>query len=107
MPAALVAASATPAAADTPAAWGEVPDVSALGFLLVLVIFPVGLALVIGLLSLLPSLARDKGYESGAGWRGDPEWFGSPSKGVHAADAVTPEQLEAGSKGSGGTSASW
>lgn len=100
-------ASAPPAAADTPTAWDDPPEVSVLGFLLVLVILPVGLALVIALLSVLPSLAGDKGYEQGASWRGDPEWFGSPTKGVAAADDVTAEQLEAGGKGSGGTSGSW
>lgn len=102
----VLAASAAPAAADTPTAWEQPPEVSVLGFLLVLVILPVGLALVIALLSVLPSLAGDKDYEGG-GWRGDAEWFGAPTKGVGAADSVTPEQLEASSKGSGGTSASW
>ncbi len=102
----VLAASAAPASADTPTAWEQPPEVSVLGFLLVLVILPVGLALVIALLSFLPSLAGDKDYEGGS-WRGDPEWFGAPTKGVKAADAVAPEQLEASSKGSGGTSGSW
>lgn len=106
VPAAVVMAAASPAAADTPAAWGEVPDVSVLGFLLVLVILPVGLFLVIALLAFLPSL-RDTGYEPGAAWRGEPEWFGSPRKGLAAADEVTPEQLAVGREGTGGTSGSW
>lgn len=103
----VLAASAAPASADTPVAWDQPPEVSVLGFLLVLVILPVGLALVVALLSVLPSLAGDKDYEAGGSWRGDPEWFGAPTKGVGAADSVSPEQLEASSKGSGGTSGSW
>ena len=75
-----------PAAADTPAAWEQAPDVSVLGFLLVLLIIPIGAAAVIALLAVLPSMARDKGYEPGQSWRGQPEWFGGPTKGVGAAD---------------------
>ena len=97
----------SPAAADTPKGWEEAPDVSPLGYLLVLVIIPVGLAVVLTLLTVLPSLARDRGYEPGQSWRGDSEWFGGPTKGVQAADQVTPEQIEARSKGTGGTSAGW
>ena len=95
------------ASADTPERWEQAPDVSILGFLLVLVIIPLGVAAVVVLLAVLPSLTRDKGYEPGAAWRGEPEWFGGPTKGLGAADEVSPQQLEAGSKGAGGTSASW
>ena len=96
-----------PASADTPDRWEQSPDVSILGFLLVLVIIPLGVAAVVALLAVLPSLTRDRGYEPGAAWRGEPEWFGGPTKGLSAADDVSPQQLEAGSKGAGGTSASW
>jgi hypothetical protein len=78
-----------------------------LEFLLVLVIFPLALAAIIALLTVLPSMAFDKGYQPGQSWRGEPEWFGGPTKGVKSADEVTPEQIEARSKGTGGTSASW
>jgi hypothetical protein len=103
----LVGGTAGPAAADTPVTWEEVPEVSVLGFLLVLVILPVGLAAIIALLTVLPSMARDRGYEPGASWRGDAEWFGAPTRGVAAADDVTAEQLAAGSKDAGGTSGRW
>lgn len=103
----LAGAAVHPAAADTPAAWEQAPDVSVLGFLLVLVIIPVGVAAVVALLTVLPSMARDKGYEQGAAWRGEPEWFGGPTKGLSAADDVTPAQVEAAGKGSGSTSAHW
>ena len=103
----LASAATVPASADTPAAWEQAPDVSVLGFLLVLVIIPLGIAAVVALLTVLPSMARDKGYEPGAAWRGEPEWFGGPTKGLGAADHLTPEQVESASKGSGSTSAHW
>lgn len=103
----LCAALVTPATADTPAAWDEPPDVSPLGFLLILVIIPLGIAAVLALLTVLPSLAGDRGYEPGQSWRGEAEWFGGPTKGVKSAAEVTPEQIESRSKDTGGTSASW
>jgi hypothetical protein len=103
----LGAALVSPAAADTPEAWEKAPDTSPLGFLLVLVIIPLGVAAVLALLTVLPSLASDKGYEPGQAWRGESEWFGGPTQGVKSADEVTPEQIESRSKNTGGTSASW
>lgn len=103
----LGAALFSPAAADTPAAWEEAPATSPLGFLLVLVIIPLGIAAVLVLLTVLPSLAGDRGYEPGQSWRGEAEWFGGPTKGVKSAAEVTPEQIESRSKDTGGTSASW
>jgi hypothetical protein len=103
----LGAALVSPAAADAPSAWDQPPEVTPLEFLLVLVIFPLGLAAVIALLTVLPSMAFDKGYQPGQSWRGEPEWFGGPTKGVTAAHEVTPEQIESRSKGTGGTSAGW
>jgi hypothetical protein len=103
----LCAAVATPATADVPAAWDQSPDVSPLGFLLILVIIPLGIAAVLTLLTILPSLTRDKGYEPGQSWRGESEWFGGPTKGVQSAAEVTPEQIESRSKDTGGTSARW
>ena len=98
-----------PASADTPdsASWETPPDVSPLGYLLVLAILPLGAAAVIALLAVLPSIIGDKGYEPGQSWRGDTEWFGGPTKGVKAADEVTPDQIEQSSEGSGGTSGRW
>ena len=58
-------------------------------------------------LALLPSLASDRGYEPGQSWRGESEWFGGRTKGVQTADEVTPDQVEASSKDSGGTSGRW
>jgi hypothetical protein len=103
----LAGGAVAPAVAAEPDAWETAPDVSPLGFLLIVVIFPLGAAAVITLLAVLPSLASDRGYQPGQAWRGEPEWFGGPTKGVKSADEVTPEQLEARSKDTGGTSARW
>ena len=103
----LAAAAVTPAAAAVPEGWETAPSVSALDFLLVILIIPLGIALVLTLLTILPSLTRDRGYEPGQSWRSDAEWFGGPTKGVKSADEVTPEQIESRSKDTGGTSAGW
>jgi predicted phage tail protein len=103
----LGAALLVPAAADTPSEWETAPTVSPLSYLLVLLVIPLALAGVIVVLALLPSLAHDRGYEPGQSWRGESEWFGGPTKGVATADEVTPEQVEASSKDSGGTSGQW
>ena len=103
----LGAALVSPAAAEAPTTWEPQPEVTLLEFMLVLVIIPLGLAAVIALLTVLPSMAFDKGYQPGQSWRGEPEWFGGPTKGVQSADEVTHEQIESRSKSTGGTSASW
>jgi hypothetical protein len=106
---ALVAVVALPAvaSADTPAAWRDEPHVSGLEYLLVLVLIPVGLALVISLLASLPYMIRDRGYEPGQSWRAEAEWFGGPRKGVEAAGDLSPQQIETAESGRGGTSGKW
>lgn len=93
--------------ADRPQDWSKAPHVSGLDFLVVLVLIPLGLAAVITLLVSLPSLIRDRGYQPGQSWRGESEWFGGPGAGVSAAADVSPEQLEASSRDTGGTSGTW
>jgi hypothetical protein len=93
--------------ADRPQGWSKAPHVSGLDFLVVLVLIPLGLAAVISLLVSLPSLVRDRGYQPGQSWRGESEWFGGPGAGVTAAADVSPEQLEASSRDTGGTSGTW
>jgi hypothetical protein len=107
--AALIALVATPAiaAADTPAAWDKQPHVSGLQYLVVLVLIPGGLALLISLLAVLPSIISDSGYAPGRSWRAEAEWFGGPQKGVGAADNLSPQQIEAAESGRGGTSGQW
>jgi hypothetical protein len=105
--AAVVVALPALASADTPEAWQQDPHVSGLDFLLVLVLIPVGLALVISLLATLPSMIRDRGYEPGQSWRAEAEWFGGPRKGVEAAEELSPQQVESAESGRGGTSGQW
>lgn len=94
-------------AADTPQGWEKEASVSGLQYLVVLLLIPLGLAAVIALLVSVPSLASDRGYQPGQSWRGESEWFGGPRTGVAAAEEVTPEQLEASSRETGGTSGRW
>jgi hypothetical protein len=93
--------------ADTPQGWEKAPSVSGLHYVVVLVLLPLGLAAVIALLVTVPSLVSDRGYQPGQSWRGESEWFGGPRAGVTAAADVTPEQLEASSRDTGGTSGRW
>ncbi len=56
---------ATPALADVPQGWSNPKPVSALDWLLVLLIIPIGLAAVIVLLVAGPGLLRGKGFTGG------------------------------------------
>lgn len=103
----LAGAASFPASADTPANWEQPPAVSGLDFLIVLVLIPLGVAAVLTLLTVLPSMSKSRAYEPGQAWRGQTEWFGGPTKGVAAADGASPEEIESGSRESGGSSARW
>jgi succinate dehydrogenase hydrophobic anchor subunit len=95
------------ASADTPADWEKAPAVSGFDFLLVLLLIPLGLALVISFLAFVPSFVGDQGYQPGQSWRGESEWFGGPRKGIAAADEVTSDRLEAAASDTGSTSGKW
>lgn len=100
---------ASPAAAQAAPPEGWTPtEPSALQFLLVLLIFPLGLFLVIAVLSMLSSAGTSGRYTPGLAWRNEDEWFGGPRAGVDAADRVDPAAIE-GAEGSdrGGASARW
>jgi hypothetical protein len=97
----------SPAWADEPKSWETAPDVSAFDYVMLLLILPLCAAAVITLLTLVPLLISDRGYQPGQSWRSQVEWFGGPTKGVKAADEVTREQVEARSRDTGGTSGSW
>jgi hypothetical protein len=93
---------AAPAFADRPAGWDQAPHVSAIKYLLVLLIIPGGIALLISLLVMLPSLVRGDSYHPGETWAGGDEWFGGPSKGVEAARSGQPTDEAAGERGGAG-----
>lgn len=102
---------AGPAVASPPEAWAESGPVSPMNFLLLLAIIPLGLAAVISLLALLPSMmGSGSTYQPGLAWRNEPEWFGGRRevKGEESSDtkAVTGADAEpAGERG--GASAHW
>lgn len=105
----MVLAAPLAAMAEPPSDWPNAPHVSGLQFLVVLFLIPLGLAVVISVLTVLPSMIRDKGYEPGQAWRSEAEWFGGPRQGV---DAEKAGQIEQGTPESaegeqGGTSARW
>ena len=64
------------ASADTPADWKNDPRVSALDWALVLVLIPVGIAVIITLLVMVTN--RGDSYQPGEAWEGKDEWFGGP-----------------------------
>ena len=64
------------ASADTPADWKSDPKVTALDWSLVLVLIPVGIAVIITLLVLVTN--RGDSYQPGEAWQGKDEWFGGP-----------------------------
>jgi hypothetical protein len=106
-PAALILVGAAPAFAARPEQWEPTPDVSALEALMVIVLIPLGLALVISLLAAIPSMARsEKGYHPGLAWRHEPEWFGGPRDGLEKADRSDPEAIESAGE-RGGASGHW
>ncbi|GGF57926.1 hypothetical protein GCM10011519_34790 [Marmoricola endophyticus] len=87
--------------ADEPVGWESVQSVSGLQFFLVLLLIPLGLAIVISLVVALPSVIRGSSYENGEIWAGDDEWFGGPKDGVEK--GTDPARLEsAGEQGGAG-----
>lgn len=92
---------ASPALADTPIGWPDAPDVSALDFLLVVLLIPLGLAIVIALAAALPDIIRGDAYRKGELYTGEDQWFGGPRQGI----APGADAADASDKG--GASARW
>lgn len=105
-PALLLPLVAAPALAAPPEAWPDADPVGALDFLLVLLLIPLGLALLIALLAYLPSMAKGEKYTPGRSWRGESQWFGGPKDGLEAADKVDLH-AEGAETDRGGASARW
>ena len=87
------------AVADTPAAWDDAPDHGFFAYLLVLILIPAGIALVVSLLTVLPSLIKGEKHEPGDAWRSDDEWFGGPRKGIEAPDTQGADAAKGGASG--------
>lgn len=92
-----------PALAAPPSTWPEPEPVSALDYLLVLLVIPLGLALLITVLAYVPVMVKGERYTPGRAWRNENEWFGGPSGGLEASDkAEVPADADRG-----GASARW
>lgn len=102
-PVVLVPAVAAPALAAPPSTWPDPEPVGALDYLMVLLIIPLGLALLITLLAYVPSMVKGEKYTPGRAWRNENEWFGGPKDGLEATDTTeVPADAERG-----GASARW
>lgn len=94
-----VVAGATPALADVPENWSNPAPMSVGHLLVIIVAIPVGLALVISLLAVLPGLVRGEGLTGG---HAGGEWLGGPRQGTAELAGPDDEGTEAG-----GASARW
>ncbi len=97
----MLVGTAGTAYADTPASWADAPEHGAFDYLLLLLLIPAGLAVIITLLTVLPSLIHGESHEKGDAWRTEEEWFGGPRDGLQTSDR---EGTEAGK---GGASGNW
>lgn len=101
-PAAALPLVAAPAFAAPPEAWPQADSVSGFDFLLVLLLIPLGAAIVIAVLASVPALIGGNKRGSVEAWRSEKEWFGGPKDGVEAAEKAEPTEGERG-----GASARW
>lgn len=93
--------SGGPAGANVPEGWSNPESVDALHMLALLVGIPLGLALVIILLTIAPALARGEKFTH-SNSAPDAEWFGGPRNGTQE----LPAPDDADSK-AGGSSGRW
>jgi hypothetical protein len=103
----LLPLAASPASAVPPEQWPETEPVSMLDFLMVLVLLPLGLTIVIALLTYVPAFIKGDRYTPGRSWRSENEWFGGPQAGLDAADRTDPKEIEDSKADRGGASARW
>jgi hypothetical protein len=93
-----------PAFADQPSAWGITPGHSVWDYLVLLILIPLGLAITITFVVMLPSLVKGDRYDRTKAWagmkNGKTEWFGGPVKGTDQEAAPKADE-------SGGASATW
>jgi hypothetical protein len=97
---------ASPAFAAPPETWQQPDNGPLLGELLLLVGVPVLIALVVALLTYLPSMIRSQSNQPELAFQDRSEWFGGPRKGLDAA-TVDPGPTDQTSSSRGGASASW
>ena len=100
--------AASPALADVPSGWPEPEPVPLLRALLVYLVAPLGLLLLIALLTVTPSLARGERPSVGTP---DDQWFGGPRSGTRELGSGTQSGTESGTESgitkTGGASGGW
>jgi hypothetical protein len=106
-PVALIPLAAAPALAVPPEAWPDADPVGAFDWLLLLLVLPVGLFVLIWVLSYVPVMVRGEKYTPGRAWRNENEWFGGPKDGLEAADRAELPAEESAEAERGGASARW
>jgi len=94
---------ATPALGDVPSGWEEPEPVPLLRVLLVYVFAPLGLFLLVALLTVTPSLVR--GERPGVGTPED-QWFGGPRGGTRELESGAGGTSKVGTS-TGGASGGW
>lgn len=67
---------------------------------------PLGIALLIALLTFAPASTRGPRYRPGGSWDADASWLGGPNEGARSAGGAHPEQGPQ-SSGAGGARGSW
>lgn len=94
-------AIAGPASADVPVGWSDPEAVSAWEVVLILLLLPIGMALVITLLCYLPAIIRGERLAPG-GPQVQNQWIGGPRQGTAELSAPEGEDSE-----TGGASGRW
>lgn len=92
--------AASPAYAAAPVGWPEADPISLMSVLVIFVFAPVGLALLIMVFALAPSLARGEGL--GGSPEESEEWFGGrrdAEGALEAADDAAPKEITGGASG--------
>ena len=98
---------ASPALADVPTGWPEPEPVPLLHALLVYLFAPLGLMVLIALLTITPSLVRGERPSVGTP---DDQWFGGPRDGTRQLESGTstePGTTKTGTSKTGGASGGW
>lgn len=100
----LAVASASPAMAESHYSDGESPGpgISVLQTLGVYVGIPLGIYLVLALLTFAPSTTRGPRYRPGSGWNADTAWLGGPKDTAGGTDTDASR-----AHGAGGASGQW
>lgn len=92
------------AGSNSPTTWPAQAGHSFWNYLVLLILIPLGIAITITFVVMLPSLVKGDRYDPAKAWpgmkTGKTEWFGGPARG-------TDQDAAPKAEGTGGTSANW